>query len=863
MAGSAADPGGQSAPYPVLYSVYGKPIVASRGPIVPHSEHNITSRLSPSTPATGELQAYSHPNRLFQERSTRTIVATDAMRHGAFFILPAAAGGQNYMLAGRIRPRPERGEDQPGRRYTQMNLFAFQVEDWQQNSPQLLAQVPRWLQAEPDLADPGQRRRQHQQIRQRVADCRDRPLPLDAHSPLPADDSPANRLLLCLQNTQALVSGWTELAGHPAQEQEARFLAAAAQLLFLLPDQLRPLISFSYGFTDLHPGFSLQWLPGRSEQTSAQCDPGARPSLLSGWRKAYQLESIADWRQHLAKQAQQARLDRDTLPPLSIHRANTELQGLLGHFQEAMAVSALFDYLANGQKLPPMAAQPAGFRALTLVSIAAILQTCPAPKNPGLVARALGLITRTGDQDWAQTWRLLLDQPPTVNAPAAGDWRTRDRDRTDLGVEQSLERLHEQWHSQQAKVPGWQPPDSVRGLDDCLRLLSVLCPTDIEPTTAYSRIGDFEQFKRLNEWVSHYQAHRPPLVDLPDKLLNRAYATHLIELAEHAAELLSRDPEQLGLVVDSDPRVLKMTRAEALADTRALLLDIAATSRNPYARQYSLWPRNAATLLERAFDLSPVQIEQSIAALRPLAALQRIATHYRRSLQQVNSTPAVQAYWREQLLQRLNSYRGHLASRDELYPAVDDYRRPKAFLAPLIDLLNIDDDELSRKILGYFSRTDLPDEQRAAAEADSLLAVIRATPQFLPDVHRGHRHVLTALATCLDDLDAVPDTLFDGYLDTIALLAKPKKPLSALMKVSAVLLTSLSGADEHKQAQAIKLLRVIEDQPNIHRYLTENPDSGYRTAIDAVFQSSYLSADEQQVYDAIHSSWQADADYRR
>jgi len=145
-------------PTPIRLCSYGKPIQSENGPRVPYAEHQISHCDFPEP----LRDRYSGLHWLAPASTARRLVAIPAQPLGAFFILPVAADGQAYVLAGRIRPRPERGEGRPGRSFDQINLFAFTTDDWAQHAPQLLAQAPLWLKAEPELAAPRQAERQHE-----------------------------------------------------------------------------------------------------------------------------------------------------------------------------------------------------------------------------------------------------------------------------------------------------------------------------------------------------------------------------------------------------------------------------------------------------------------------------------------------------------------------------------------------------------------------------------------------------------------------------------------------------------------------------------------------------------------------------
>ena len=94
--------------------VYGKLVEEPGGPIRPGEEHSrnglsdgtpegLMEQLRPARIGIGGGQSFPWYDYPWNDR-------------GGIVVVPACADGAHYVVAGRVRARPERGEGQPGRR---------------------------------------------------------------------------------------------------------------------------------------------------------------------------------------------------------------------------------------------------------------------------------------------------------------------------------------------------------------------------------------------------------------------------------------------------------------------------------------------------------------------------------------------------------------------------------------------------------------------------------------------------------------------------------------------------------------------------------------------------------------------------
>lgn len=124
--------------------VYGKLVEEPGGPIRPGEEHSrnglsdgtpegLMEQLRPARIGIGGGQSFPWYDYPWNDR-------------GGIVVVPACADGAHYVVAGRVRARPERGEGQPGRRYFQSAYLIAPAEDWH---PASLADLDGVLVADP------------------------------------------------------------------------------------------------------------------------------------------------------------------------------------------------------------------------------------------------------------------------------------------------------------------------------------------------------------------------------------------------------------------------------------------------------------------------------------------------------------------------------------------------------------------------------------------------------------------------------------------------------------------------------------------------------------------------------------------
>lgn len=393
-----------SVPVLALRYTYGKVVEVPGGAVAEGFEHQPTAQSPGIAP---EELAFCHPKSLLGQVSTRLLVHESAHRQGAFFCWPVRHGGRERMILGRLRPRPEQGEDQPGRTYTQLNAVLIEGADWRARAPEIVACLPRWLRAEPDRLTDFASGAAAPPLAIVPAE---RPV-LDVADPLPAPDDPGWRMLAALEReSDPLLVGAAD---------ESAFCAALARALALLPPSLRMLISAGGGFAAIREELAIQWVPGAPER--AETAPGffALESELRG------LRTVGDWERHAREDLDPALAQSDAsahwrTPAEARRRAATLIQALAQGQRLESVVRWLDGDLSQCPELP---GGPAG-RALRPRIVAALGERLSrglaADRADLSLVRAAELAARLNGPEWARAW-LEAIRAARESAPGAAD----------------------------------------------------------------------------------------------------------------------------------------------------------------------------------------------------------------------------------------------------------------------------------------------------------------------------------------------------------------------------------------------------------------------------------------------------------
>jgi len=306
---------------------YGKLIQGPGGAVVGGFEHQVTSQSGRLDPCILEA---CHPLDLVGRVATTELVHPSAHGRGALFLWPVRCEDEEHLVLARVRPRPEAGEGRPGRTYTQLNAFVFRGRDWHANAPEIVATVPHWLKAEPDLeADSNPRDAPPLELPDLPALCPD-------DRPLPGPDDPSWAALRGLEDSRR-----PALLGPEGFPDEATFYLALGQALALLPPPMRTLVTACAGFAAPRPEFAIQLLPkdlGRAQDQTlgyfAQLAQGHHCTDFAAWRRVGAKEFgdtrvSSAWRRPVEARAEAARLIEDLSQKLVLTHLNQYLQGEL------------------------------------------------------------------------------------------------------------------------------------------------------------------------------------------------------------------------------------------------------------------------------------------------------------------------------------------------------------------------------------------------------------------------------------------------------------------------------------------------------------------------------------------------------
>jgi hypothetical protein len=372
--------------------IYGKAVQEPGGAVNAGFEHQVTRQGRGLSP---RLLEYCHPLALIERTSTLDLVHVDAHARGALFLWPVRCDDRDYMILGRVRPRPEAGEGRPGRTYTQLNTAIIAGADWCAQAPEILAAVPDWLRADPDLES---------ELDPKDAPPLDLPVPDDPlypdSDPLPGLDNWPWALLRGLEDRSRPTLAGSD-AGLP---DERAFCRALGQALALLPPPLRILVTACAGFAAPRPEFAIQFIPEARPET-----PDRTLGYFGQLAEGHHCLSFADWR-GLADEKfadlDQAILAADWHNPGA---ARGHAARLIGKLARGLVVDYLQRFLDG--ELPRCPALPAGPDAADLQPLIVIMitdclrQRLQAGRPSQAVARAAEVAAaELNGPEWTRAW---------------------------------------------------------------------------------------------------------------------------------------------------------------------------------------------------------------------------------------------------------------------------------------------------------------------------------------------------------------------------------------------------------------------------------------------------------------------------
>lgn len=805
---------------PLMRAVYGKLIVATGGPVVAHYEHKVTSR-SARFPAA--LDRYLDTTEwLSDSLSTEQLVHRDAVKRGALCFFPASADRVQYMLAARLRPRPERGEGQPGRTYTQLNLFAFDTQDWQQHAPQLVLTAYRWLLAEPDLQQDTEKHKRLQEIAAGIEHYRRTPLPI-GEQPLPDDGSLLTHWFRLTESGKpCLVSGEADLSSQPFHRQEAHYLARLARLYYLLPPHDRVLLSASCGFAERNDQFSLQWVPGLTTQCPA--DRGSAETLIAEWRQVHGLKTFADWSALSTKKANPAGnfgyrdTDGSTLPAEARQRLRANLETYKGE----TALNTLVAYLAGERPAPaPGTTTNRDYRRQVLVGIAATLIFGDRRRTPFLV-RTLALLdlTKYDPQGWTQVWAELIAGVPPDDVGAAP---------MNEAVGSALAVLRAEFGLKREKIPLDIPMDSWRPIQATLRYLAPLNP-DPDADPAAAAIRDFKQLAAIEDWMRFYRQTLPgttkPQSWWPDKLESRAYARRLLEFLEQAGTTLIDHPDQVTIIHHRLPAVFRMLvepghrdpgtqrKIQALRQTLADIQHAGQAQRSSSGRDKAMAARQIANSY-----FEPLKSDS------PDNRAVRLAAHFVAAERRAPGGTGVR-FWADGTLAVMDAELHHWQNRPSSASTAERSRWIDAFFRRLSQLFNLSRPAQSEgaappfeeELLRFVHSDDDPH-----AEIDAILSVILGIEPFQSDLYRGHKVLANRLVTCIGgptvDIGRVIEA--ERFREALSWKLIAKDNTEAVGELVLTTLEALARTGLAARWSALRLVERFESTPGLYESLSD------------------------------------------
>jgi len=340
------------------------------------------------------LLEFCHPLDLIGRTATLDLVHVNAHARGASFLWPARCGGRDYMILGRVRPRPAAGDERPGSTYTQLNTAVITGADWCAHAPEILATVPDWLRADPDLESA---------VNPRNAPRLDLPDPdgplCPDSAPLPGPDDLPWALLRALEDRSrpALVGSC------PALPDEGAFCRALGQALALLPPPLRLLVTACTGFAAPRPEFAIQFIPEVRPEA-----PDRTLGYFGQLAQGHHCATFADWRD----------LGRDEFGGLdaavtgatwsSPAQAREGATRLIGALSRGLAIDYLRRFLAG--EMPRCPVLPTGPDAADLQPrvVALVADTLHRGLAAGepirSLARAAEVVAGLNGPEWTRAW---------------------------------------------------------------------------------------------------------------------------------------------------------------------------------------------------------------------------------------------------------------------------------------------------------------------------------------------------------------------------------------------------------------------------------------------------------------------------
>ena len=370
---------------------YGKAVLEPGGAVLPGFEHQVTRQ---GQGLSSRLLEFCHPLDLIGRTSTIELVHPDAHASGAMFLWPVRWDGSDYMILGRVRPRPEAGEGKPGRTYTQLNTAVIAGADWCAHAPEILAAAPDWLRADPDLET---------DLDPKDAPDLDLPVPdgplCPDSDPLPGLDDWPWVLLRGLEDR----SRPTLVGSDAGLPDEGAFCRALGQALALLPPPLRILVTACTGFAAPRPEFAIQFIPEARPET-----PDRTLGYFGQLAQGHHCATFADWR----------RLGRDEFSGLdasvagatwsSPAQAREGATRLIGSLSRGLVIDYLRRFLAG--EMPRCPVLPTGPDAADLqprvVALVAdtLHQGLAAGEPTQSLARAAEVVAGLNGPEWTRAW---------------------------------------------------------------------------------------------------------------------------------------------------------------------------------------------------------------------------------------------------------------------------------------------------------------------------------------------------------------------------------------------------------------------------------------------------------------------------
>ncbi|MCB2264239.1 MAG: hypothetical protein LGR52_15065 [Candidatus Thiosymbion ectosymbiont of Robbea hypermnestra] len=545
--------------------VYGKVVQQPGGPVEPSFEHcptSISQRMpdwllaycrpietpgpieQPESPRNDACSVY--PVQLGSTSPT-ALVHPAQTREGALYFSPCSCDGQRYMVATRLRARPEQGDGGLGRTHTQLVSFAFQEAGWNRHAPRLLANADRWLRAEPDTID-FHKRGDHPMAAFGPAQLPE--IPPCGQGPLPPPGNLLWRLAAAVENpdTNLLIGGADRI------DTLATFLRALACTAALLPRPLRIYLTAAAGFREPQTPFALQYLPD-----APALPPAKAPSFFA--QAALQLldqepdTDQARWQSYWEAQTRHDQYLGEAMQRLTEPQpagggiaARKRIREVIDWLVAQGTIRELEDWLDGKRQGPPK--QPELHHPETGASwIACLTQRLDdiaGGKNRPGVARALiglaSLIDTDGDEQvlyqqafyWIQAWRSAVRNAPETHKRAILRWST-------LSTSPLLE--YQKYRKLCSAIKNLNPMDYL--------------PPD-SPDIELGRFRDFSELGAVAKVIRYARTESPEAAERVDRIRSSdAFDRRLTNLRAQADQLLVLYPRSLLGLAEAYPALLK------------------------------------------------------------------------------------------------------------------------------------------------------------------------------------------------------------------------------------------------------------------------------------------------------------------